>query len=688
MIRDTILQINKKFLEEGKNSPQLFEDLAQLEHYIAESYGNRVLIELLQNADDAKSTKSYLYYDGKNLYFANNGKPFDESDIISISRAGSSNKDRKQMIGYRGVGFKSTTFLTSDIIIFSNNESFTFSKSKSEEILRGFGINKCPTVRIPFLVEGNMDSSILDIVNKLQNKYNTIFIFKNPQINVLKEELMNLDSNIFIFLNNITEFKVSVEDVNEFIEVSKEDTNITIARNGNKDMWRVYNGSTSENSFQIALKTDGKKLIPCSGSESVLHVFLPTLDKLGFPFKINGHFSTDPSRKHINFDEQCEEILYAVAKLIIEIVKSVFNGEEKDSSILQIITTNNSLSKFSIYFEEELYKLIRVIPMIKTKADSFVAVSGIKKPLKFLSLDEYRILINNTDNFNDRVPSIKIDNFMYDFINKFCNDEFSIEELMSFFTKDLARQSTLHNILGKIFANFINEIAQKNIRSLNVNNIWLPGNQEEYINIRGLLTKKIEFSTAFRETFYENVYKGALDYFYDNYKIDLRKFEEVKQKQISLADIIEKSSNSNNYINSNTYSTNNKGIKINISKWRSAEIQCIEIEEFLFGNKATDVSKQNKGYDIESFESNGIVRYIEVKSLNSENDSFTLTNNEYTTAHMYGERYYICLIINQVSRIKVIYIKDPINKLKMEKRVKQWEWLCEKFEGDEFNIDI
>ncbi|WP_102401508.1 sacsin N-terminal ATP-binding-like domain-containing protein [Haloimpatiens massiliensis] len=164
MIRDTILQINKKFLEEGKNSPQLFEDLAQLEHYIAESYGNRVLIELLQNADDAKSTKSYLYYDGKNLYFANNGKPFDESDIISISRAGSSNKDRKQMIGYRGVGFKSTTFLTSDIIIFSNNESFTFSKSKSEEILRGFGINKCPTVRIPFLVEGNMDSSILDIV--------------------------------------------------------------------------------------------------------------------------------------------------------------------------------------------------------------------------------------------------------------------------------------------------------------------------------------------------------------------------------------------------------------------------------------------------------------------------------------------------------------------------------------------
>lgn len=33
------------------------EDMAAMEKYMAESYGERIFIELLQNADDANSTK-------------------------------------------------------------------------------------------------------------------------------------------------------------------------------------------------------------------------------------------------------------------------------------------------------------------------------------------------------------------------------------------------------------------------------------------------------------------------------------------------------------------------------------------------------------------------------------------------------------------------------------------------------
>ena len=85
-----------------------------------------------------------------------------------------------------------------------------------------------------------------------------------------------------------------------------------------------------------------------------------------------------------------------------------------------------------------------------------------------------------------------------------------------------------------------------------------------------------------------------------------------------------------------SYFKSTENIVLNISKWRSAELQCIEIEKYLFGNEAKDVIKQNKGYDTESIDKNGNPRYIEVKSLKGESDCFTMTNNEiYNSSHVW-----------------------------------------------------
>ena len=118
-----------------------------------------------------------------------------------------------------------------------------------------------------------------------------------------------------------------------------------------------------------------------------------------------------------------------------------------------------------------------------------------------------------------------------------------------------------------------------------------------------------------------------------------------------------------------------------VSKWRSAEQQAVQIEEFL-GNKAIDVSKKNIGYDIESTTSSGEKRYIEVKSLQKDSSTFAITNNEYTSAHQLGDEYYICLIFDN----KAIYIQNPLKNLVFEKRIRQWEWICEEYSGEELNL--
>ena len=128
MLCDLIKKISETFINEAVASPALLADMAKMEKYMAESYSGRVFIELLQNADDCSSTKILITELNGNIIFANNGRPFDENDVMAICRSGNSNKKRGETIGYRGVGFKSTTYLTDEILIYSDKACFTFSK--------------------------------------------------------------------------------------------------------------------------------------------------------------------------------------------------------------------------------------------------------------------------------------------------------------------------------------------------------------------------------------------------------------------------------------------------------------------------------------------------------------------------------------------------------------------------------
>ena len=120
MIKDTIIRINTTFIAEAKNSPKMLADMAAMEKYMSESYSGRIIVELLQNADDAHSSRVFITENDGNVIFANNGRPFDNEDVMAISRSGASKKNRGETIGYRGIGFKSTSYLSSDIIICCN----------------------------------------------------------------------------------------------------------------------------------------------------------------------------------------------------------------------------------------------------------------------------------------------------------------------------------------------------------------------------------------------------------------------------------------------------------------------------------------------------------------------------------------------------------------------------------------
>ena len=221
MIKEIILEINSAFIAEAKNSPALLADMAAMEKYMSESYSGRIIVELLQNADDARSSRVYITEKDGNVIFANNGRPFNDADVMAISRSGASEKKRGETIGYRGIGFKSTSFLSSEIIIYSNETAFSFSKAKTAEAL-GIDEEHVPTIRIPFLVDAAPYKNLID---ELQDDgYTTIFIFKSSNKEVLREEIESLSSDLMLFLKNLKEIETSGMGEDKLLRVTRRIT--------------------------------------------------------------------------------------------------------------------------------------------------------------------------------------------------------------------------------------------------------------------------------------------------------------------------------------------------------------------------------------------------------------------------------------------------------------------------------
>lgn len=656
--KDTVLNINEQFIKEAQDSPSLFSDMASMESYMAESYNERVFAELLQNADDSHSTKIYVEEHNNNLYVANNGRPFNNSDLMALCRSGSSNKRRGDTIGYRGIGFKSSTRISQDIEIWSNNTFFSFSKKRCAIELQ-IPIEDIPTVRIPFLVE-NVTDDVFNKVTRLKEAgYKTIFVFRNANLNEFISEVREIESGYFIFLNNVLECKIILPNIkNEFLierKIENSKGTVTITDNSMMtDRWVVFQGGNSSFAFK---SLDGK-ISPSSSAEATYHCYLPSNDSAPFSFKINGDFSTDPSRKNIMMDEYTKNVLIDIVNELKIIINSIFMGRapEYASQMLLILNEQKSFSRINTYFKEIFSREISQLSLVLSSGNE-ILIKDYKVLPSWLENSEKDFLRENNQHVINQSLPYSIYN-KFDGIDEFISTYSSVEYSFNDFYKVLAGQYDLlekaPHIYNRLYANILKaEKMQQQIYAKK------PLYTSKLYNE---ISDKINVDTS--QSLEEYLTTSDKKWLYEVTGYDLRKEDEPRTAiSESPGELF----------------TNRKPV---VTKWRSTEKQVIEIEEHL-GNKAIDVSKRNVGYDIESVTPEGEYRYIEVKSLNGENSTFSITNNEYTSAHQLGNSYYICLVFNG----KAIYIQNPISNLEFEKRIRQWEWYCEDYTGVEIEIE-
>jgi Domain of unknown function (DUF3883) len=688
-LQQTILKLSDDFLLEAKNSPQLLADMAAMESYMTESYGERVFIEMLQNADDANATSFYVFESAGHVYIANNGKPFDDTDVMSICRSGASEKKRGKTIGYRGVGFKSTTYLSTKIYIHSNDCTFTFSKSLAAEQLGEVEESKVPTIRIPFLVE-SLDFEIEENLNYLKQKgFTTIFVFCNANFSTLIQEVQSVTADYFLFLRHIS--NVSIEVKGNHIEgnVVRSRERIEIKFKGRKSMWQIL----SNDKTQIALALNEKQeIIPCRKEEAVFHCYLPTYEQSPYLFKINSDFSTDPSRKHITLDKRTEEALLSSVSLLFEAIKKdIISSDPHLTNVLSIILQRNAFTKISQFFEKQFQVLLQT-NWLQMKDGRSIAPKDYIKRSNFLDDAEWNWIRQHTP-LKYSLPKIHPEglNILDSFIRQYAKESYSINDWITMLSDGEFVVKLPDLILGKLYANLIKQIRNKTIithEEFNMSSCYFKKNN---VLIRIFDASKEELYMLLLEI-KSQLTSSEIEWFIKIYNLENIEGKESINSSVSLSGFGRRKAtfnfSENENVQSNRYSdqlNEMSRIKKSITRWRAAENQCVEFEE-MQGNKAKDVSKQNLGYDVVSVTPDNQERYIEVKSVRSRGDKISMTNNEYTAAHINGDNYFICIIYEESKDILFEYIQNPLKKLKLEKIVRQWEWICEEYEGHTFRV--
>lgn len=638
------------FIDEARAAPSLFMDLAKVELYISESYRTRALIELIQNADDSGATDFVAYQHKQNLIVANNGKFFDEADILALCRSGSSTKKRGAgTIGYRGIGFKSTVGICNEIEVHSGSYSFLFSQSLTKKIINTE--EDVPLIRIPHLVDTHY--SLPAEIQELN--YNTIFIFKNVNFRIINEEINSLDISSCIFTNHIRNITLKSSSLKKHLIMEVSDSNKTVKSAEREETWIVFDNPEDTNNCKVAMKIESDEIQSSNKDEALIHAFLPTKESPGAALKFNGDFSTDPSRKFVDFDEKSEKSYFACCQILASSIQTAIN-KNLYRGIFKVFAGSNSGNKNKL--RESLSKALNGGLHFR---GSFFRLQDVRTCPDWLSYTDY-LNLKSTKNliYQDLVEEYPE---ILDFLSWMGVKAFTSSEIL--FDTDFGGIS--HHGMMSLIGNY----AKKNRFTLESNDLSklkklniIPYN-DNMVSPEYILNSSIKLP------------KSTLD------TIQMAELEsDIKSlfKSLNLIDITnyKKFNFQSKLIDSNKNKSLTKSS--NIKKWRSAELNLKEyLSQFNSILKVTDVSKAHVGYDLKVQQKSGKILHIEVKSVKNLNSDFEITNNEFAVASDLEESYFIALVVESESDFDIRLIQNPIKTLDFEKRIKVTSWVCDSY---------
>ena len=208
------------------------------------------------------------------------------------------------------------------------------------------------------------------------------------------KELDGFNAGWLLFLKHISEVGIECDLFRKKCTLKRKklsDAEILLSVNGSNDQWYIV----SANNVSIAFKYDAVEgILPCGTDEAVFHCFLPTLDKTGFPFKVNADFSTDPSRKHIIQDESTNKAIISIQNLYADTVCRIMHKrDEPYYPVLSLLNTHTTLNSLITQLESGLLERLRVSEWVPLNSGQYVTPGNAKAFPKWLDSSERNLIL-------------------------------------------------------------------------------------------------------------------------------------------------------------------------------------------------------------------------------------------------------------------------------------------------------
>ena len=331
------------------SAQRLREDIGQ-EDEIARDYRGRLIYELIQNADDATETGDSaqllieLQPDG--LWFANSGRELVEGDVRGICGISASTKrvegaKKRASIGHKGMGFKSVLEISRAPEVYSTSYSFRFDEAKSLSKLSaaGFESRHAPLMRLPWPIEYPRH----DWQRIQSSGFTTAFYLpfaetsKQSTFSSVTDALRSLPETTFLFLKRLERIEVVIGDERRSWQLTREQWKdnawdqvasmeepglyrihldarhdqssvFLVAHDGNMEIGPHRGGlagvaweDVDVTEVSVAVQLDAGRPVPIANP--LVHVFLPTAEKMPYPFLVNGAFTSGLSRQSIRVEQ-------------------------------------------------------------------------------------------------------------------------------------------------------------------------------------------------------------------------------------------------------------------------------------------------------------------------------------------------------------------------------------------------
>lgn len=273
------------------------------------------LLELLQNADDARANEFEVIFEKHAITVIHNGFPFDFRDLVGVLSIGQTTKTERQ-IGYFGVGFKSV-----------------FEVTERPRIASGHFAFEIVDISIPRLLKAEVDP--------LGRTVLVLPLREGLSVEPYYQRALEIERTLLLNLPNVSTLRWTGPDGTRTVLGESRDGNVySLSRDEHQTDYLVWNGTYNHEgdrpegkpksaNVMLAFPLDGETDPP----DQNLFSFLPIQENSGLRFLVGSHFDVPVDRERLDRNSDWNR---GIVNLIPELIARACR--EEPSRVLELLT--------------------------------------------------------------------------------------------------------------------------------------------------------------------------------------------------------------------------------------------------------------------------------------------------------------------------------------------------------------